>query len=155
MLNVKNYNPVTTCMCVPMHTHITMSVHWLIYWLTQMYEHKSLRIQSCEYVNNNSVLCWIVMGKTICHLQGICTMYTNPRAVPFLTKTHRFWTLTQNQTTISLLALNMTHLCLFGLLSFHFILFLYFSHILSKHNLNNQLNKNDLLVSQNQYSDEV
>jgi hypothetical protein len=32
---------------------------------------------------------------------------------------------------------------------------LYFSHILSKHNLNNQLNKNDLLVSQNQYSDEV
>jgi hypothetical protein len=38
MLNVKNYNPVITCMHVPMHTRVTMSVHWLIYSLTQMYE---------------------------------------------------------------------------------------------------------------------
>jgi hypothetical protein len=132
MLNVKNYNPVTTYMHMPMHTHITMSVHWLIYWLTHMYEHILLNIQSCEYVYN-SVSCWIVMDKAICHLQGICTMYTNTRAVPILTKTHHFWTLTQNQTTISLSALNMTHLCLFGLLSFHFILFILLSHHLTIH----------------------
>lgn len=55
-----------------------------------MYEHELVSIQKYEYVKNNSVSCRFVMGKTSCHLQGVCTMYANPKAVTILTKTHRF-----------------------------------------------------------------
>lgn len=31
MLNMESYNPMMTCMQVPMHAHIALYVHWLIY----------------------------------------------------------------------------------------------------------------------------